>query len=288
MRALKITNSITRRDEKSLERYLTEISRFDVLTPEEELELFNQLKAGDKSALGKIVNHNLRFVVSVAKQYHFPGLWLGDLINEGNIGLVKAAHRFDVSKGFKFISYAVWWIRQMIIKAISDKSRKIRIPSNVQTLTNKVMDKRVEILQEKEREPSVEELAKATDLTIDNVKQCLSTYRWCSSLDAPVGEDGDATVAMLMADQQVKAPDHKVAVLESQQKDVAQMLSSLPPRQAEILSLYYGIGKRRSISLDDISQRVGVSPERVRQIKDRALHRLRRRYKNEVPIFSDN
>lgn len=288
MKALVITQSITRRDERSLERYLSDISSYEVLTPEQEVELFKRYKSGDESALTEIVYHNLRFVVSVAKQYHFPGLWLGDLINEGNIGLIKAAQRFDVTKGFKFISYAVWWIRQSILQSISEKSRKIRLPSNMQAQTSKIMAKYREILQKEERKPSIEELADATGFNKEIIERSLASFKMCSSLDAPIKADEDTSFLEMMEDVELKAPDHDVAISESQQLEVKDMLDSLPPRQAEVLALFYGIGVKRSYSLNDIGAHIGVSTERARQIRDRALRKLRNRYKDALPTFSEN
>ena len=191
MRALVITNTITRRDEKSLEKYFNEISRYGVLSPEEELDMFKRIKNNDEDALQKIVNHNLRFVVSVSKQYQGLGLSLGDLINEGNLGLIKAATRFDETKGFKFISYAVWWIRQSILQALNEKSRKIRLPLNHQSNVSKIIAKRTELLQKMEREPTMEELAEETGFSEDVVRKSLESYKKCRSLDAPVDEDSD-------------------------------------------------------------------------------------------------
>jgi RNA polymerase primary sigma factor len=286
MRALKITNSITRRDERSLEKYLAEISKYDVLTPEEEVNLFRRIRSGDDRALEKVVRHNLRFVVSVAKQYQNLGLWLGDLVNEGNIGLIKAAHRFDETKGFKFISYAVWWIRQSILQAVNDKARKIRLPLNLQSVNAKVQKKRIEYLQELEREPSIEELAEATDLTPEAVKKSLKTSSFCSSLDAPLGEDGDGTLGSVMEDENINQPDFELSIRESQIEEVKLMLDSLPPRQAMVLSMYYGIGRKRPLSLNDISEHIGVSRERVRQIKDRGVRKLRMKARSMTPTFA--
>ncbi|MCB0288555.1 MAG: sigma-70 family RNA polymerase sigma factor, partial [Calditrichaeota bacterium] len=196
-----MTNSITRRDEKSIEKYLTEISRYEVLTPEGELELFQKYRAGKKSALEKIVNHNLRFVVSVAKQYQHLGLALGDLINEGNLGLIKAAQRFDETRGFKFISYAVWWIRQSILDAISRKSRKIRVPANQQTNTSKLLRETDTFLQLHNRRPTNEELSEVTGIKADNIKKSLENYKRCTSLDAPIDSEGDTSLINLMEDQ---------------------------------------------------------------------------------------
>jgi RNA polymerase primary sigma factor len=288
MRALKITQTITRRDEKSLEKYLSEISRYDVLSPEEEVELFRRFRSGDERAIEKIINHNLRFVVSVAKQYQIPGLWLGDLVNEGNIGLIKAAYKFDETKGFKFISYAVWWIRQSILQALNEKARKIRIPLNLQGIANKVIAKRTELLQKNEREPSIEELAEATELKVSEVKRSLKTYKMCSSLDAPLSEDGENSLTNVLEDTSIEQPDFQLSVQESQKKEVRELLKCLPPRQATVLQLYFGIGHKHPLSLNDISEHIGVSRERVRQIKDKGLRMLRGQASKMAVTFNPN
>ena len=277
MRALKITHSITRRDEKSIEKYLAEISRYDLLSPEEELRLFQEYRAGSDQALSKIVLCNLRFVVSVAKQYQNLGLWLGDLINEGNIGLIKAASRFDETKGFKFISYAVWWIRQSILQAVNEKARKIRLPLNQSSKTQKVFRAWSKLMQNKERAPSVAELAEETGFRPDEVEKCLETYKMCQSLDAPVQEDSQTPMSALMADQNQAAPDEKVAGEESRRTEIREMLKSLSPRQATVISMYYGIDRKHPVSLSEIADQVGVSRERIRQIRDRGLAKLRYR-----------
>ncbi len=288
MRALKITNAITRRDEKSIEKYLTEIARHDVLTPEEEVRLFQQLRAGDKRALQKVVQHNLRFVVSVAKQYQHLGLQLGDLINEGNIGLIKAAERFDETKGFKFISYAVWWIRQSIMQAINDKSGKIRVPQNVRSNIGKIIEKRSELMQVSEREPTVEELAEALDLSVASVQKTLNSNRRCTSLDAPINDDEDMGLVGFLSDDSMPTPDHQLTVIESQKQEVRDLLGRLSTRQSTVLAMYYGIGEDQPRSLEDIADTIGISRERVRQIKDRAIRRLRTQSEGLEPTFSEN
>lgn len=276
MRALKISNSITPRDELSLEKYLNDISRYEVLTPEEELALFKRLRNGDEQALDIIVRHNLRFVVSVSKQYQHTGMSLTDLINEGNIGLIKAAKRFDETKGFKFISYAVWWIRQSILQAVNEKSDKIRIPLNLRANILEVVNKREDFIQKNEREPSLEELAEVTDFKVEMVRKCLEYNLRCSSLDAPLNDDSETSLSGVLIDNSVQSPDYEMAVNQSQQIEVEQLLKTLKPRQAEIISMYYGINGMKAMSLEDISDRIGVSRERVRQIKERSLRRLRR------------
>lgn len=275
MRALIITHSITRRDEKSLEKYLSDISKYEVLTPDQELEVFKRIKSGDESAIELIVRHNLRFVVSVAKQYQNAGLWLGDLISEGNLGLIKAAQRFDETRGFKFISYAVWWIRQSIIQAINDKGRKIRLPANQQAISRKINHTRIEFLQHKEREPTAAELAAATELSVTVVEKNISMYKRCSSLDAPLSDDSDSSMGSLMQDDNVASPDYDLQIRETQQQEVKFLLNNLTEREAKVLTLYYGIERKHSMTLGDISDLVGTSRERIRQIRDKGLRKLR-------------
>jgi len=266
MRALVINHSITRRDAKSINDYLNDISKFDVLSPKEELELFKQLKAGDPNALTRIVNHNLRFVVSVAKQYHHKELSLGDLISEGNIGLVKAAERFDETKGFKFISYAVWWIRQSILKAINEKSRKIRLPVNMQSSITDIAKTSEAFYQTHERE-----------LSEKNIRRAYESRSYCTSLDAPVASESDTSFGDLMADDSLQAPDFNLAVLESSEIKVQELLSDLTPREAQILSMYFGIGDQEAMTLQDIGEAIGITRERVRQMKASALTKLRKK-----------
>jgi RNA polymerase primary sigma factor len=286
MRAFKITQNITRRDEQSLEKYFAEIVKFDVLTPEEELELFQQYKNGDESALEKIINHNLRFVVSVSKRYQNLGIWLGDLINEGNLGLIRAAKRFDETRGFKFISYAVWWIRQSIIESINQKGRSIRVPSNVSGSTVKVNSKTSNLLQEKEREPTIEELAEATGLSKTQIKQALVAFQRPRSFDAPINNDSDTSLVYLIEDTEIVAPDFGLAVEESQQIEVQNLLKDLPKKQISILKMYFGIGQNNPMTLSDIGKKNGMSREKARQIKDRALRKLRSRVKSQQLTFS--
>lgn len=277
MRALVINHSITRRDAKSINDYLNDISKFDVLSPKEELELFKSLKAGDPNALTRIVNHNLRFVVSVAKQYHHKELSLGDLISEGNIGLVKAAERFDETKGFKFISYAVWWIRQSILKAINEKSRKIRLPVNMQSSITDIAKTSEAFYQTHEREPSMEELIELTGISEKNIRRAYESRSYCTSLDAPVASESDTSFGDLMADYSLDAPDFNLAVLESSEIKVQELLSDLTPREAQILSMYFGIGDQEAMTLQDIGEAIGITRERVRQMKASALTKLRKK-----------
>jgi len=287
MRALVITQSITRRDAKSLEKYMTEVSRYEVLTPEQEVELFRKYKEGNLDAFQQIVNCNLKFVISVAKQYQHCGLTLGDLINEGNLGLLKAAERFDETKGFKFISYAVWWIRQSILQAVGEKSREIRVPFNHQSNLMKVLRTRDDLTQHLEREPTIEEIAVALDMTLHSVEKCLETNSRCSSLDAPVSEGEEADLTYFIEDQGVPKPD-KAVQHESLQKEVQMLLKDLQPNEAQVLSMYYGIGQERTYGLDEISDMLGVGKERVRQIKYKGLKKLQAKIKRQDLHFSLN
>ena len=285
MRALKIERSITRRDEKSLERYLGDISKYEVLTPEEELDLFHRFKSGDEEAYAKLLLHNLRFVVSVAKQYQHTGLKLGDLINEGNIGLIKAAQRFDPSRGFKFISYAVWWIRQSIIQAINDKGRKIRLPSNFQSTSTKIQNITERYMQKVGREPTPKELAEELEMSEERVRTAISTYKKCRSLDASLMEGEDLSLVQVLEDQNVDRPDHHLEVRESQKKQVQHLLTNLSPREATVISLYYGIERKYPMTLGDIGEYIGISRERTRQIRDKGLRKLRIRHSNMQPAL---
>ena len=274
MRQLVITNSITRRDSKSIEKYMNEVSRYELLSPEQEVRLFQQFKAGDEAAFQQIITANLRFVISVAKQYQNLGLTLEDLINEGNLGLIKAAKRFDETKGFKFISYAVWWIRQSILQAVGEKARKIRVPINYQSTMIKVLDARDKLLQSYEREPSIEEIAQKAELEPDIVEKCLETNKKVRSLDAPMEEGEEATLKHFMEDDLIPKPDAQVAQIESMQKEVQMLLERLKPREAMVLSMYFGIDRDRSMSLGEIGDILGIGRERVRQIRDKSLRRL--------------
>ena len=276
MRQLKITKSITNRESQSLEKYLQEIGKVDLLTPEEEVELAKRIKQGDQIALEKLTKANLRFVVSVAKQYQNQGLSLSDLINEGNVGLMKAAKRFDETKGFKFISYAVWWIRQSILQAIVEYARIVRLPLNKVGSYNKVNEAVVSFVQEFEREPSDEELAELLDMKPKDVVKMKQSGSRHLSFDAPVGgDDGDATMLDLLNFDSEAAPD--LALMEESLKDeVKYGLSMLSPREVEVLGAYYGLKGRKSMTLEEIGEHYGLTRERVRQIKERAIRRLRK------------
>lgn len=286
MRALQIDRSITRRDEKSLNHYLQDISRIDVLTIKEEVDLFNRLKQGDETALNKIVRHNLRFVVSVAKQYQNLGLTLNDLINEGNIGLIKAARRFDISRGFKFISYGVWWIRQSILAAIQQKSRKIKLPANQQSTSMKIQKERRAFVQQYERQPNASELAELTGLEVHHIVHNQQRSGRCRSLDAALIAGEDTTLGQLLEDPNAERPDFGLAVRESQIAQVQELLTTLPEREAKILSMHYGLGKHRPTTLRDIGELFGLSQERCRQLRDRSIRRLRVKGRDLQPALS--
>lgn len=277
MRQLKITNKITSRESMSLDKYLSDISKIDMLTPEEETELAKKIREGDEAAFARMVNANLRFVVSVAKQYQNQGLTLSDLINEGNVGLMKACTRFDETKGFKFISYAVWWIRQSILQAIVEHSRLVRLPLNKVSAYNKVNESYQRFLQEFEREPSTEELADMLDITPSEVTNVLKGGNRHVSFDAPVGGDeGDSTILDLFQSEDNDLPDNEL-IENSLNVELEAGLQSLSSRERKVLVAYYGLNEQgRSLTLEEIGDLYGLTRERVRQIKERAIRRLRK------------
>ena len=275
MRQLKISQSITSRESASLEKYLQEINKVPLLTPEEEVQLTILIKQGDKSALDRLVKANLRFVVSVAKQYQSQGLSLPDLINEGNIGLIISAERFDDTRGFKFISYAVWWIRQSIIKGIADNARLIRMPLNKVIMGNRIRKADSLLEQELGRSPSAEELADAMNMELHELNIQLGAKDPHVSLDSPFSADEDGSLLDTLENQNADASDRKLCHSQSLNKEIERSLKILPERQKKMLCFYYGIGLDNPLSLDDIGQRFDITPERVRQIKDKALVKLR-------------
>jgi RNA polymerase primary sigma factor len=278
MRQLKITNKITARESLSLDKYLTDIGKIPMLNADEEADLAQRIRAGDKEALEKLTKSNLRFVVSVAKQYQNQGLSLSDLINEGNVGLMKAAKRFDETKGFKFISYAVWWIRQSILQAIVEYSRIVRLPLNKVGSYNKVNEAYVTFVQKFEREPSHEELGEILDVAPKEIANMLKGNGRHLSVDAPLsGDDGDSTMLDLISSDQNDSPDENL-MEESLIEEVAQGLSILSVREVEVLSSYYGLNGMKSMTLEEIGELYGLTRERVRQIKERAIRRLRKSY----------
>jgi len=273
---LKITKQYTNRESQSLDKYLQEIGKVDLITSEEEIELATRIRNGDQKALEKLTKANLRFVVSVAKQYQNKGLSLGDLINEGNLGLIKAAKRFDETRGFKFISYAVWWIRQSIMQAIADQARLVRLPLNRVGALTKIGKAYGQLEQEYERKPSAEEIAKELDMDVDEVDYALQYSGKHVSVDAPIkqGDDGKNSLIDIMVMDDQPMPD-MILMKESLRKDIEYALSSLSEREATVIRLYYGIGSEHSATLEEIGEMLNLTRERVRQIKEKALIRLR-------------
>ncbi len=275
MRQLKITKSITNRESQSLEKYLQEIGKVDLLTPEEEVDLAKRIKQGDQEALEKLTKANLRFVVSVAKQYQNQGLSLSDLINEGNLGLIKAAQRFDETRGFKFISYAVWWIRQSILQALAEQSRIVRLPLNKVGSLNKINKAFSALEQEFEREPSPDELAKALQIETSEVETTLGVAARHTSVDAPFVEGEDNSLLDVLPNTNTPTTDKHLAYMESLRREIERSLDTLTERQKDVIKLYFGIGVEHSMSLEDIGERFALTRERVRQIKDKAINKLR-------------
>lgn len=283
MRQLKISNKITARESMALDKYLADIGKIPMLTPEEEVRLAQRIREGDQEALDDLTRANLRFVVSVAKQYQNQGLSLSDLINEGNVGLIKAARRFDETKGFKFISYAVWWIRQSILQAIVENSRIVRQPNNKASSYNKVNETYLAFVQQFEREPSDEELAEIVGMPEREVASLLHAGHRYVSLDAPIAgaDDNDATMLDVLIPEDAIDADTDL-MHESLREEVAEGLNILSPREVEVLSSYYGLNGYVVLNLDEIAELYGLTRERVRQIKERALRRLRLSYSNEA------
>ena len=274
MKQLKITKSITNRDAGTLEKYLQDIAKEPLVTPEEEGELAQRIKAGDRMALDQLVRANLRFVVSVAKQYQNQGLSLQDLINEGNVGLIKAAQRFDETRGFKFISYAVWWIRQSILQAVAEQARIIRLPLNQVGAISKLKKTAAMLEQEYNRKPSAEELAKEMDLSEAKVQSLMGMNMRQISTDAPLDDDEEGNFLDVYVEQDSVATDEAVEN-ESNQNAIQRSLSCLTDKERHVINMYYGIGTPREYSLDEIALDLGISRERTRQIRDRALKRLK-------------
>jgi RNA polymerase primary sigma factor len=275
MRQLKITKSITNRESQSLEKYLQEIGRVELITPEEEVKLAIRIKQGDQKALDKLTKANLRFVVSVAKQYQNQGLTLPDLINEGNLGLIKAAQRFDETRGFKFISYAVWWIRQSILQALAEQSRIVRLPLNKVGLTNRIQKAYSQLEQQFEREPSPEELAEVLELEIEEVSSTLGIGGRHISVDTPLSEGEDNTLIDVMENPNSESASENLEYNESLKTDIDRSLQTLTERQKEVICFFFGIGVDHPMSLEDIGDRFSLTRERVRQIKDKAITKLR-------------
>jgi RNA polymerase primary sigma factor len=287
MRQLKITNKITTRESLALDKYLNDIGKIQMLTPEEEATMARRIRDGDQAALDKLTKANLRFVVSVAKQYQNQGLSLSDLINEGNVGLMKAAKRFDETKGFKFISYAVWWIRQSILQAIVEHSRIVRLPLNKVGSYNKVNEAYLSFIQLNEREPTDEELGIILEMTPKEVSNMLKGSTRHVSFDAPIGnEDGDSTMLDVFAGQDAMLSPETDLMDQSLKEEVQHGLSALTQREVDVLTAYYGLNGFKPLTLEEIGELYSLTRERVRQIKERAIRRLRKSYnKNALKSY---
>ncbi len=275
MRQLKITKSITNRESQSLEKYLQEIGKVELISPEEEVRLAEKIKQGDESALERLTKANLRFVVSVAKQYQNQGLTLADLINEGNVGLIKAARRFDETRGFKFISYAVWWIRQSILQALAEQSRIVRLPLNKVGLTNRISKAYSQLEQEFEREPTAEEIATLLQVETEEVAATLGASARHVSMDQPFAEGEEGSLIDVLENPNSESTDMNLVFHASLTEEINRSLSTLTERQKEVIRYFFGIGVDHALSLEDIGERYNLTRERVRQIKDKAITKLR-------------
>jgi RNA polymerase primary sigma factor len=275
MRQLKISKSITNRESQSLEKYLQEIGKVELISPDEEVKLAIRIRQGDAAALDKLTKANLRFVVSVAKQYQNQGLTLPDLINEGNLGLIKAAQRFDETRGFKFISYAVWWIRQSILQALAEQSRIVRLPLNKVGLTNRISKAYSQLEQEFEREPTPEELAFVLDIEVEEVSATMNIGIRHLSMDQPLSDGEDSTLIDFIINDNADSTDKKLAGKESLDTEIKRSLSTLTERQKNVIQYFFGLGIDHPMSLEDIGERFNLTRERVRQIKDKAITKLR-------------
>jgi len=281
MRQLKISKQITNRESQSLDKYLQEIAKVDLITAEMEVDLARRIRAGDKVALEKLTKANLRFVVSVAKQYQNNGLTLGDLINEGNLGLIKAAGRFDEKRGFKFISYAVWWIRQSIMQALAEQSRIVRLPLNRIGSLTKVSKTFADLEQKFQREPSNEEVAEAIGVTEDEVRDNLRIGGRQVSVDAPFAHGEEGTLLDVLSDVNESNPESAM-MAESLVGEVQRSLATLTTREADVLKLYFGLNRKQPMTLEEIGDKFNLTRERVRQIKEKATRRLRHTYRNKA------
>jgi len=281
MRQLKITKQVTNRETASLDKYLQEIGKVDLITADEEVELAQRIKAGDQIALEKLTKANLRFVVSVAKQYQNQGLTLPDLINEGNLGLIKAAQRFDETRGFKFISYAVWWIRQSILQALAEQSRIVRLPLNKIGSINKINKTFAFLEQAHERMPSPEEIAKELDMTVEDVKQSLKNSGRHVSMDAPLIDGEDSNLYDVLRSGESPNPD-KELLHESLRTEIERALETLTPREADVIRLYFGLAGQHFMTLEEIGETFDLTRERVRQIKEKAIRRLKHTSRSKI------
>jgi len=281
MRQLKITKQVTNRETASLDKYLQAIGKVDLITADEEVELAQRIKAGDQVALEKLTKANLRFVVSVAKQYQNQGLTLPDLINEGNLGLIKAAQRFDETRGFKFISYAVWWIRQSILQALAEQSRIVRLPLNKIGSINKINKTFAFLEQAHERPPSAEEIAKELDMTVEDVKQSLKNSGRHVSMDAPLIDGEDSNLYDVLRSGESPNPD-KELLHDSLRTEIERALETLTPREADVIRLYFGLAGQHSMTLEEIGETFDLTRERVRQIKEKAIRRLKHTSRSKI------
>ena len=283
MRQLKITKQVTNRETASLDKYLQEIGRVDLISAEEEVELARRIKDGDQAALEKMVKANLRFVVSVSKQYQNQGLTLPDLINEGNLGLIKAAQRFDETRGFKFISYAVWWIRQSILQALAEQSRIVRLPLNKIGSINKINKAFAQLEQKFERPPNADELADMLDLTTQEVKQSLRNAGRHVSMDAPLKDGDESSSNMYEVLQSGDSPSPENGLItESLRREIERSLSTLTTREADVVRLYFGLNGQHPMTLEEIGERFDLTRERVRQIKEKAIRRLKHTSRSKI------
>ncbi|MDR6302040.1 sigma-70 family RNA polymerase sigma factor [Mesonia maritima] len=281
MRQLKITKQVTNRETASLDKYLQEIGKVDLITADEEVELAQRIKAGDNRALEKLTKANLRFVVSVAKQYQNQGLTLPDLINEGNLGLIKAAKRFDETRGFKFISYAVWWIRQSILQALAEQSRIVRLPLNKIGSINKINKTFAFLEQSHERPPSAEEIAKELDMTVNDVKESMKNSGRHVSMDAPLIEGEDSNLYDVLRSGESPNPD-KDLLHDSLKTEIERALETLTLREADVIRLYFGLADQHPMTLEEIGETFDLTRERVRQIKEKAIRRLKHTTRSKI------
>ncbi|HJH61169.1 MAG TPA: sigma-70 family RNA polymerase sigma factor [Bacteroidetes bacterium] len=281
MRQLKITKQVTNRETASLDKYLQEIGKVELITADEEVELAQRIRQGDRVALEKLTKANLRFVVSVSKQYQNQGLSLPDLINEGNLGLIKAAQRFDETRGFKFISYAVWWIRQSILQALAEQSRIVRLPLNKIGSINKINKTFAKLEQEFEREPNAEEIAEALDITEAEVKESMKNAGRHVSMDAPLTQDEDNNMYDVLKSDEVVTPETEL-LYESLKKEIDRAISTLTPREADVVRLYFGLNGSHPMTLEEIGEKFDLTRERVRQIKEKAIRRLKNTSRSKI------
>ncbi|NWJ50055.1 MAG: sigma-70 family RNA polymerase sigma factor [Bacteroidetes bacterium] len=281
MRQLKISKQVTNRETASLDKYLQEIGKVDLISAEEEVSLAQRIRQGDRAALEKLTKANLRFVVSVSKQYQNQGLSLPDLINEGNLGLIKAAQRFDETRGFKFISYAVWWIRQSILQALAEQSRIVRLPLNKIGAINKINKAYAKLEQEYEREPNFDEIAEMLEITETEVKDSLRNSGRHVSMDAPLMQDEDNNLYDVLRSDDIPTPESGL-IYESLKKEIERAISTLTPRESEVIRFYFGLNGSHPMTLEEIGEKFDLTRERVRQIKEKAIRRLKNTSRSKI------